>query len=79
MVSKEECEAMGKIFVPSYTRDGVFVNAYCRKIRSGEEPEYKEWRRRMDQELNGNKELENELLDQDQPGTAPDMIVDEEK
>lgn len=77
MVSKEECEAMGKIFVPSYTRDGVFVKAYCRKIRRGEEPEYEEWRRKMEQEINGNKEFENELLDQGQPETAP--LDDEEK
>ena len=71
---------MGKIFVPSYTRNGMFVKAYCRKIRIGEEPEYKEWKSRMDQEINGNKEIDNELLlNQDQPETAPDMIVDEEK
>lgn len=49
MVTKEDCEREGKIFVPAHTtKEGSYIHAYC-KERSDDAPSYRD--------RNGNRRL----------------------
>ena len=49
MVTKEDCEREGKIFVPSHTtKEGSYIHAYC-KERNEDAPSYRD--------RNGNRRL----------------------
>ena len=56
MVTKEDCEREGKIFVPAHiTKEGSYIHAYC-KERSDDAPSYRDrngntrakWKRHSD-------------------------------